>query len=156
MNFWKSGNLLTKIRNYDDPHEVALAFCRKHKLNELAVQIVENKIIEAKQKEERKIKDSVMEKSRESNSFMKSSVESKYKESNKLKESLNRNPYLSKEGEKKSMRSSLNSHSRSNNKSFNNSKHHTQKIEKSSPEVKKSRSNLNRKKPENVKFQKMP
>jgi hypothetical protein len=35
---------LVEIRNWDDPHSVALGFCRKHKLNSLAVEIVESKI----------------------------------------------------------------------------------------------------------------
>jgi hypothetical protein len=38
------------FRSYDDPYELAINFCKKHNLNQLAVEIVENKIIEAKKR----------------------------------------------------------------------------------------------------------
>ena len=85
------------LRNYDDPHEVSVDFCRKHKLNELAVQIVENKIIEAKDKEERRIRESVQDKSKESmHSFNRSSISSRYQNNKKINESLSKNKYISK------------------------------------------------------------
>ena len=57
MNFFKLGTLNDKSRSFDSPHHVAIGFCKKHKLNQLAVQIVESKIIEAKRKEEQRIRD---------------------------------------------------------------------------------------------------
>lgn len=43
------------LRDYDDPNRKAVEFCRQHRLNKLAVQIVEDKIREAMQFEEHKL-----------------------------------------------------------------------------------------------------
>lgn len=44
-----------EVRDYDDPHLKAFEFCKLHKLNKLAVQIVEDKIREAMEFEEQKL-----------------------------------------------------------------------------------------------------
>lgn len=46
---------ICQCRDYDDPHLKAFQFCKLHKLNKLAINIVEDKIREAMQFEEQKL-----------------------------------------------------------------------------------------------------
>lgn len=53
---YKSSKNSFKKRSYDDPYQIAYDFCHSHNLNLLAVEVVEKKIIEAKRREELKLK----------------------------------------------------------------------------------------------------